>query len=232
MNDKIFGFFYKEGNNNNNNYFARNFENIETIFDTRNYSSNSFVFSFDNDKIYFSDNSHEDSYENPGFSLKYNYKKSRFFGNEYINKKIDSNLYECCGMGFQNYPNIQNQGYENSQSMKNQEKLYTTTNTTNAHVSNFNNAYQNINNQKSKQIIQNSPNFSYTNPNQSSNQYYQHYQQNTAEYSQDQSFGGYGESDPTITYRKNINNDNSINSYILSKQEEFNIYNLEIYQII
>ena len=106
MNNKIFGFFYKKENN--NIYMAGNFGNIKTIFDTRNYSSDSFVFSFSKEKIYYSDISHKDSYENPGFALKYNYNKSIFFGIEYINKKISSNLCDF-GTQIQIYPNIQQQ---------------------------------------------------------------------------------------------------------------------------
>ena len=171
MNDKIFGFFYKEENN-NNNYWAGDFQNIETIFDTRNYSSNSFVFSFSKDKIYYSDNSQKDLYESPGFSLKFNYNRKSFFGNEYKNKKIDySNLYEDRER-VQNYPNIQQQQCGYQVSMNNPQKIYTTTTRTTI----AENYYQNANIQPKIQQKQHTT--TYPNKNRivaisSSNQYFQ-----------------------------------------------------------
>ena len=109
-NDKTFGAFYKKDindkyndNNNISNYpiYSQNNHIIENMFDSRKYIKNAFVFSLDKSKIYYSDDSFKDLYENPGFQIKYDNNEAYLFGNEY---KVDH----------LNYINNQNRiiGYE------------------------------------------------------------------------------------------------------------------------
>ena len=53
------------------------------IFDSKNYKNNSFIFSLDNKKIYYSDLFHNDSYEEPNFNVQYDRNNSIFKGMEY-----------------------------------------------------------------------------------------------------------------------------------------------------
>ena len=226
MNNKIFGFFYKEENN--NNFMTGNFGIIETIFDTRNYLNDSFAFSFNKDKIYYSDISHKDSYENPGFALKFNYNKSSFFGNEYINKKINSNLYDL-GAQVQNYPNIQPQ-YQYQEPMENLQEGFTEATTVSTTSTTTATNYQKANIQQNIQYNQSQPSYSYynnINTRPSSNQCFQTKQVNPV---QAKPVGTaciniYTKSNQIASHRNTINNDNSNNPYILSGLEEFNIFN-------
>ena len=234
MNNKIFGSFYNNNNYNNNNYKTQDFGNNKKIFDTRNYSSDSFIFSFDKNKIYYSDIFHKDSNENPGFLLNFNYKSSLFYGNEFIN-----NLYNKTFYNNVNYPQ-----YSESlpsgmgESTTNPYMNSALTNKTPTQFRSVPNNYGSSNN-RYQQIVYKGNDFgaeevfstvenvngnaTYSNrinDNQNYDQAYQTSQQTTTT------------TTTTTNNSNNIYNYNNINYFILSEVEEFNIYNFEIYNIL
>ena len=87
---KVFGALYAKNNLNNQSIGNNQINNmIETIFDSRYYTRNSFIFSLDNFKIYYSDPSYKYLCENPEFEIKYNKYKTYFLGNEYVGKEFN-----------------------------------------------------------------------------------------------------------------------------------------------
>lgn len=75
MNNKIFGVFFSK-------YFSISSDINETIFDSEYCCNNSFIFSFDNWKIYYIEEINKHLYEEPYFNIKYDKKKSYFHGSE------------------------------------------------------------------------------------------------------------------------------------------------------
>ena len=85
MTNRTFGAFYKKQNIEKRD--KRLINDIIEIFDSGEYTSNSFVFSLDNSKIYYSDISHKDSFGNPKFNIIYDINRGCLCGNEYIDNK-------------------------------------------------------------------------------------------------------------------------------------------------
>ena len=128
---KTFGAFYKKDINDNyinNNNYNGNYNNIiENLFDSKKYTKNAFVFSLDKSKIYYSDLSCKDSYENPGFLINYNNNEYYLFGIEYKEDNVNNQnrqkiiVNEVRHIKMTQYenkqstiPNIKTQQYQNS----------------------------------------------------------------------------------------------------------------------